>query len=566
MKFIYKIFVSISMLFLVSSCGDMFDLDINEDPNNPTQASNNLLLTQAQFTLMDLLAGGVNNNQLGFVGILASGDSWNLAQTSYNGFWTTMYSGPLKDIEGLIQANQGATASPQYLGIAQLMKAYAVSTMVNLFGDIPYSQALKGDASEKVISPTFDDDAAVYADAFKLIDEGIKNVTATFKPIPVNGDLIYSGNTDRWAEFGRTLKLRMLLNTRLVNTNAKADIEALITENKLISTDAEDFTFQFSKTFSSAFDPRHPWYESTYTGPNGFTYILHQPIVEMLLDKDPRFSYYFRRQTKAVLDQANPSDRNTTPCSQVAACQYGYLVLNSNLHQQLYNTATLTAPQKDFLAGLFGRDRADPSGVPLDGGFRTIPGIYPAGGFFDVTAPAAIATSNANTAPGGGIFPAMTSVNTLYYHIEAILTLGVSGDARVQFDKAMREHIKKVVDFAGKTDANAPKPPYTRADGVQVDIDSYVNLWLKRYDDAPSVDAKLNVVFKQLWFSSWGNGYDIYNVFRRTGFPNTIQDGILNPRKFPLRLPYPQDELTVNVNAAAVKDVVYDRDPIFWDK
>jgi len=566
MKINYKIFVAIALFFVASSCDDMFDLDINTDPNNPTQASNNLLLTQSEYTLLNNLAGGVNNNQMGFMGIIGSGDSWNLAQSSYNGFWTDMYTGPLKDLDGLIAANTGATGSPQYLGIAQLLKAYGYATLVDLFGDVPFSEAAKGDAADKIINAKFDDDAAVYAECLKLIDEGIKNVNTVFRPLPITGDIIYNGNTERWAKFGKSLRMKMLLNTRLVNTNAKADIQALITENKMIAADVEDFTLQFSRTFSSAFDPRHPWYRASYTGPNGFTYVLHQPIAEMLVDKDPRISYYFRRQTKVVLNQADPSDRNTTPCSQVATCQYGYFVLSPTLPQQLYSTATLTTPQKDYLAGFFGRDRADPSGVPLDGGFRTMPGVYPAGGFFDVTAPGASTTGNANSAPGGGIFPAITSVNVLYYQIEAILALDVSGDAKALFEKAMRDHIKKVVDFGARTDANSTRPPYTRPDGVQVDIDSYVNLWLKRFDDAPSVDAKINVVLKQLWFSSWGNGYDIYNAFRRTGFPNTTQIPILTPRKFPLRLPYPQDELTVNTNAAALKDVIYDRDAIFWDK
>jgi len=65
---------------------------------------------------------------------------------------------------------------------------------------------------------------------------------------------------------------------------------------------------------------------------------------------------------------------------------------------------------------------------------------------------------------------------------------------------------------------------------------------------------------------SWGNGYDLYNAFRRTGYPNTLQIPILTPRDFPLRLPYPQEELTLNPNAASKRDVIYDRDPIFWDK
>lgn len=559
---LYKIILPIVLVLVVSSCKDMFDLDINVDPNNPAQASSDLLLASSEVNLMQDFGGGVNDNQMGFAGLIGSGDDFNLGQSTYNGLWGGVYADELKDIEGLIQANEGDSGSPQYLGIAQILKAYTLATMVDLFGDIPYSEALKGDATDKITTPSFDDDAALYAEAFKLIDGGIANMNNPRKPVVVNGDVIYGGNVAKWTSFANTLKLRMLLNTRLVNTNAKAEIQAIIDAGKIIKTDAEDFIFTYSKTVTP--DNRHPWYQSSYTsGTNGFTYILHQPMVEMLADKDPRVSYYFRRITKTVLDQADPSQRATTPCSQTPGCSYAYLVLNPNVKQQLYGTGTLTPAQTDYLAGFFGRDRADPAGVPLDGDLRLIPGVYPAGGFFDVTAPGIPA---ANKAPGGGIFPVMTSVNALYYQIEAILTLGVTGNARTLFEKAIRDHIKKVVDFSVKTDANAVRPPYARPDGVTVDIDPYVTLWLQRYDNAPSDAAKLNVVLKQLWFSSWGNGFDIFNAMRRTGLPNTIQIPILATRDFPLRLPYPQQELTLNPNAASYKDVIYDRDPIFWDK
>ncbi len=558
---LYKLIVCFALAFIISSCEDALDLDINVDPNNPAQASPELLLANAQIQLMQDLAGGVNNNLMGFAGILASGDDFNLGQGSYNGFWGGMYADQLKDLEGIIQTNEGETGSPQFLGIAKILKAYALATMVDLFGDVPYSDALKGDATDKVTNPTFDDDAALYGEAFKLLEEGIANVNDPRRPVAVAGDLIYSGNATRWAKFANTLKLRMLLNTRLVDSSVKAEIQSIIDGGNYITSDADDFIFTYSRTITP--DNRHPWYQSSYTqGTNNFTYILHQYMVEMLTDKDPRISYYFRRIQKDVLDQEDPSQRNTTPCSQTPACTYRYFVLNPNIHELLYGTTDLNQAQIDYLAGFFGRDRADPAGVPLDGDFRTIPGVYPAGGFFDITAPN---IPRANQAAGGGIFPAMTHVNALYYHIESILTLDVTGDARALFEKAIRDHIKKVVDFGVRVDANSTRPPYTRPDGVEVDTDEYVALWLGRYDNAASPQAKLNVVMKQLWFSSWGNGYDIYNALRRTGLPNTIQEPILAPRNFPLRLPYPQQELTLNPNAASYQDVIYDRDPIFWD-
>ncbi len=564
MKYKFKLLWAFALVFTLSSCGDMFDLDINVDPNNPQTTTPNLLLTNAQRELAYQINAYSDNSQ-GFMGIISSFDSWQISQSAFNGRWRTAYSSILKDLEGIIATNSGATGSPQYLGIAQLLKAYIVSNMVDFFGDIPYSEALRGDDPTGAIkNPKFDDDQAIYAECFKLIDEGIKNVTNTRVPVAVSGDVIYGGNASRWEKFGRTLKMRLYLNTRLVDAaKSKSEIEALISGGKLISADADDFIFPYSKVVTP--DNRHPWYQSTYTsGTNGFTYILHQIMLEMLEDGDPRVPYYFRRIQSSVLNQDDPSQRNTTPCSQ-ASCSIGYFPLSPVVEERLYTNKGIpyTAAAKTYMAGFFGRDRGDPSGVPLDGDLRTVPGVYPAGGYYDVTS---TAVPKANQAPGGGIQPMITSVNALYYQLEAILALGVAGDARALFEKAIRDHIKKVVDFGRRTDANAVAPPITLPDGRVLNTDAYVAAWMARFDGATTNAAKLNVVLKQLWFSSWGAGIDSYNAFRRTGLPNTIQDPIFAPRKFPLRLPYPQEELTLNPNASQYKDVIYDRDAIFWDK
>ncbi len=116
----------------------------------------------------------------------------------------------LKDLEGIIKSNAGDTGSPQYLGIAQLLKAYVVSTMVDLFGDIPYTEALNGDSETPIVNPNFEDDAAIYAKMLLLIDEGIKGVTNARRPVAITGDLIFAGNTARWEKFGLSLKLKIV--------------------------------------------------------------------------------------------------------------------------------------------------------------------------------------------------------------------------------------------------------------------------------------------------------------------------------------------------------------------
>jgi hypothetical protein len=258
------------------------------------------------------------------------------------------------------------------------------------------------------------------------------------------------------------------------------------------------------------------------------------------------------------------------PCSQTPGCTYGYFPLSDAVAQRVYgvNAADLTTLQRRWLAGFFGRERADPAGIPLDGGFRAMPGVYPAGGFYDPgnkdapsTSTFASNTGNANTAPGGGIFPIITSVDVRVMLIEAILVLGINGqtasDARALFNTAIRDHIAKVAAFGVATDPASVTP-------ASVDIDNYVNLWLTKYDNATTNEAKLDVVLQQYRYMGYGQGFHSYNAYRRTGYPSNLQIGIQYNRNFALRLPYPQQEITLNPNAKEYINVVFDVTPIWW--
>jgi hypothetical protein len=551
---ISKVWLVWCVFFTLGGC-QLFNLDINQDPNNPQQAEIGLLLTQAQYTMADNLAGGTNDNLHGFMGMLSSVDDFNLQNTFYNFFWSQTFAGPLKDIDELIKATEGRN-NPHYLGIAQFMKAYYFSTLVDLFGDLPYNQAFDGNAGGNLY-PTFDKDKAIYDSCFALIDRGLANVAKT-SPVTFRNasDLIYGGNLTKWIKMGNSLKLKLLLQTRKVDANAATKIQAVITAGNLITSAADDFQFQFSNLLNP--DNRHPWFQQAYAPEsNGFTYILNQYVLEMLRDEDPRLPFYFRRQTDKVLDQANPSERNTTPCSNTVGCTYAYLVLNDAVINELYTAKGITFNDaaKKYMAGFFCRDKGDPAGVPNDTDLRLAPGVYPAGGLYDVTTPKI--TGNTTTG-GNGIFSMISSVNILYYQIESALALGTSGNARTMFEQAIRSHISKVVNLGLSVDSRNAVAP------AQTAIDTYVNLWLGRFDNAVSTDSKLNVVMRQLWASSWGNGYEIYNAIRRTGFPNNIQVPINKPRQFALRLPYPQNELTLNPNAPKTPPA-FDVEGVFWD-
>ena len=548
---------------IVSACS-ITELDINTDPNKPAAAALKLLLPTSELAAVNSMVQ-VLGNAAGFTGQLNSADDYDLNNNSYNGTWNNFYVS-MQNVEEIIKATEDGK-NPVYRGIALTLRAYAVGNMVDQFGDIPYSQAWKGNIPGTDKAVTFDKGSDIYEAILKLCDQAVVEL-AKPQAVAVSGDFIGGGSAATWTRIAKSVKLRLLFNARKGRATGNADLKAAFDAGGYITTAAQNFVYQYSTQISPQ-DDRHPWFQGPYTGTGDFTYINHQLMGEMILNKDPRLPFYFYRQASTILDPANPTDRGTIPYAGT------YLPLRpaflAEYKRVFYNNTQ--DPTKDdilYLAGFFGRDRGDNTGAPADGALRTVPGAYPAGGFYGGREiPAKTLTGNQ---PGGnGIWPLITSWNVKFYQVEAILDgTGVTGDAKALFEAAMREQIALVYSVSAKADAKSVAPTATA-------ITDYVNNWLKLYDAAPSDQAKLNVVAKQVWFSTWGQEQEIWNMMRRTGYPVQgpfkqfsvgIQAPLLKPkRQYALRLPYPSQEGNLNPNAAKyVSDVIFDRDPVFWDK
>lgn len=564
-KNVFRAVLLTGLISVVGSC-NYTELDINQDPNRPSSGSLGLLLPVAENAARNAFTS-VNSNAMGFAGLLSSADSYNLSNTSYQGTWNTAYVN-MQSIEQMLRATEDGK-NPRYRGIAQVLKAYSMGNYVDMFGDMPYSEAWKGNADEPIKAPKFDKDSDIYEDLLKLCDQAIVEL-AKPQPVAVINDYMGSGNAATWTRIAKTVKLRLLLTSRKGRANGNAELKAAFDAGGYITAPANNWSYLYSTQVSPE-DNRHPWY-FTYAGQGDPTYINHQLMGEMILNKDPRLPFYFYRQTARILDQGNPTDRGSTPFGG------SYLPLRASFLDEYRRAFNITGaiPSSDlaYIAGYFGRDRADVSGAAADGPLRTTPGAYPAGGVYSDRTTAAVGLTGqaALNYGGNGLWPLIHSWNTKFYQVEAILDgTGVTGDAKALFEAAMREQVAVVVAQGLKSDPSKAKAP------TPAETDAYVKAWLDLYDGATTDQAKLNVVAKQIWFCSWGQGMDIWNLQRRTGYPIQsqfkqfsvgIQAPISKPpRQYALRLPYPQSEGALNPNAAKyITDVVFDRDPLFWDK
>lgn len=541
----------IASVITISSCSkstDIFDLDINVDPNNPTVGSVQLLLPEAERNLVGFMQG-LNNTQMGAMGVISSSDSYGYGANGFYGSWSYLYTGPGKDLEEVIVAAKKVNNQP-YLGVAQVLKAYAFSTMVDLFGAAPFSEAFAGNAATVNINPKFDDGKSIYEGCYKLIDSAIINLNAP-STISITGDIMYGGSKPAWIRFANTIKLRMLITSRRVNTSASAQIQAALTApGGLISSTSEDFTWKYGGQINP--ELRHPWFTASYLANNNFTYIAVQYMFDMLLRKDPRLPFYFRRQYSAILDQNNPTDRGATPV------QGAYLVLNPTAWEKGIAAGVLSPKKADsaYLAGYFGRLRGDQSGVPEDVRFRMVAGVYPAAGLYDNRDIAPYVLNTKSNSGGAGIFPLVTSNMVKFWQAEAELAYGF-GDPKATAEAAIRESISTVSSFGVSKDPSSIATP-------AADVTNYVNKFKTSYDASATAESKMNKVLYEAWFAGWGNGFEMYNAFRRTGYPSNIAPPIVLYSQFALRLPIPATEAALNPNAPKPLPIFY-TDAIFWD-
>ncbi|MDH5610464.1 MAG: SusD/RagB family nutrient-binding outer membrane lipoprotein, partial [Cyclobacteriaceae bacterium] len=381
-----KYILAFATLFIAFSC-EIYDLDINTDPNNPTKASLDLLLPTIQINWAYHYQS-INDISAGIMGHTSNSDGLNFTQNSFDGLWSAIYLSEVSDLDEYVKAasledENGVLLTPGPLGVGKIYKAHIFSTLVDVFGDVPFTEAAQGNDDGNV-APAYDDQTAIYTACLTMLDEAIGHLSST--SLKVDGDMIYGGVTTRWLAAAYSMKLKLLMQVRnapgfTYGTGVNAEIRDLIDNHAadLIGASSSKPSFAFNYNTNVALGQRHPWMGAVYSGDNSFSYIMHQLMYEMLINHDPRIAYYIKRQTTAELDQADASQKNTTPCSQNSACIYGYMVQNAGVMSELQAAGVITdvngAADRAYVASFFGRDKGDPSGIPLDGPLRTAPGV-----------------------------------------------------------------------------------------------------------------------------------------------------------------------------------------------
>jgi hypothetical protein len=542
---------------ILSGCEKTLDrLLVN--PNGPTPESANvdLYLTQAQLSFAGFFntASDFGMDLTRMTHMFGPRYDNTYQPQSYDGIWSTAYTGVLKHCNALIPIAD-AEKKFVHVGMAKIMKSYVLTTLVDMFGDVPMAEANQGINNT---NPKADPGATVYASAIALLDEAVVDLAKVAAANPGTLDLFFAGSAARWATVAKTLKLRALLNTRMVDAAAKTKMEAIMTAGDLVDADSKDFEFKYSKKGSNP-NSRHPRYVGNHTSTGANTYMgtyfmwcLAQEKGQGDANNDPRIRFYLYRQETNYAAVTE----NTINCfGQAYPGHYATGLINP------YTGGTYNMPFCLLISGYWGRDHGDDSGIPPDGQLRTTFGVYPMGGRFDNNEGANVAVDFG--AQGAGIQPIWLSSFTEFVRAEYELVLNNSvANARTRMESGIRKSISKTINFPAIV-GHSPAIPATRIPDA-VRIDAYVNKVLAAYDAAATTDARLNIIMKEYYLALWGNGLDAYNMYRRTNKPDNMQY-VLEPvpGDYINSHLYPSVFVNRNLNAVQKAGVGVQ---VFWDK
>lgn len=299
-----KIILMLTVLISVFACTDQFE-DFNTDKKNPAVVPGEALFTNAQKELTDYISN--TNVNINIFKLMAQywTETTYIDEANYDlitrnistNIYSRMYLRVLKDLqeaESVITATEVIAleedAKNNKLQIIELLNVYAYAHLVDVFGSVPYKEAL--DFTN--VYPVYDMGDAIYTDLFARLNNALSKLKPTAGSFG-NADLYYGGDVAAWVKFGNALKVRLAVTIADANnTLAKTSVEAAY--NKAFASNDDDAMLYYQ---TSAPNYNQLYADLIASGRKDF--VPANTLVDAMSTlSDPRMDSYFRDQIGGV--------------------------------------------------------------------------------------------------------------------------------------------------------------------------------------------------------------------------------------------------------------------------
>ena len=293
-----KFILPLSIIALLGTTGCKKYLDVNKDPNNPSDVQESLLLVPAEMAVSTDLAGGgltIGNytsiaqttaywtQQVALNQLPPQTDEYRVRPDDMDQQFLVIYSGMLQNLRILNNKAVGQ-GHHSYGVIAKVLTAYTLGITTDMFGDVPYSQALDG-----ALHPIYDKQEDVYKTLQSILDSAIaENALDPSAIVPSTDDLLYGGVMSKWQKFAYSLKARYYIHlTKAPGYTAatQAGLALAALQNGFTSKDDEA---SFA-AYANAPGQESPWSQNVIPG-NGPIVVASTFVDFLKASNDPRIS------------------------------------------------------------------------------------------------------------------------------------------------------------------------------------------------------------------------------------------------------------------------------------
>lgn len=281
------------ILFFLFACTDQFE-EINENPNAPTSIQPSLLLRQViydygeQMSYEGFVAGNLLSQHFTMVDFnLFDRHDLNSPQLGGNP-WPIIYTN-LKNNELIIEAAQSNPVNQVYEGPALILKAYMAAALTDIYGDVPFFEALQGE--QGTTTPAYDAQEQIYLGTngiLELLENGINSIENYQGTQALEGDILFRGDLAAWVRLANSLRIKYLMRIS-GRTDVSNELQGIVNAGNFISNNTENAVFDF-------FDTQPNTFRMAVLRSGDFNlYIMSETIQEIVETyNDPRTQVWFR--------------------------------------------------------------------------------------------------------------------------------------------------------------------------------------------------------------------------------------------------------------------------------
>lgn len=485
LKFNSRTYLALLVTFgvLISSCTD-FLVELNENPNGaePTSAHPNLVLPSVLSETAKLY---LNLGYQDLAGVMqhTQKDGWNGAHNNYDwegsNSWNAYYD-ILRNNKFVLERSE-ELGYEMHQGVALVMKSFVFGLLADLWGDVPYSEALLAQEGG-TMTAKYDRQEEVYFGVIADLERAnqlLSKPTAQYTAQLGNADLYFNGNPTKWQQFANSLLLRyyMRLSQKLPQV-AKEGVEKIAQNPStypIILQATDDASMGFPGTNAGDSWPFNILFDSSDQGSNFRRIKMSHTLVEhMRAEQDPRLGVWARRvQIPINVDDSLPEGTDEIVGGVRMISPDRLAAMGANINQVNQNA--------DFV-GL-------PTSLVGPQAFNLSPDVNQAS-----NNPHVSWLNDMYRQPTGPLLRArlLSSVEVNLILAEAALKGWNAGDAQTRYEA-----------------------------GVKASFDAWgLAAQYEAYMEVAPFDGTIQQVIEQKWVSSWTAAAEAWFDWRRTGYPD----------------------------------------------